>query len=297
MSTRIRPTSGNEGHGGFTLVELLAVVTIVLLLAGLLLPAIQQSREAARRAQCRNHLFQIGLALQNYRMAHGILPPGSSNRTRPIVSVESLDEYHMGWIVQILPFLEKGNVFNHVDFTASVYAKENDEVRKHWNANLLCPSDPAAFRYSTNYFGVHNDFETPIDVDQNGVLFLNSSVRREQITDGDSNTIYVLESKADSRLGWISGTRASLRNGVKWVNQAETDVAPRFVSHSIGNGAEAIRQELAGIEYVGGPGSWHSEGYHVAMGDGSVRLIGHGVNPIVLRNLTHRADGEMLDDF
>src|SRR3954453_14939119 len=91
-------------RNGFTLIELLVVIAIIALLIALLLPAVQQAREAARRAQCRNNLMQIGVALNNYSMAHDMLPPGTVNSTGPIKSLER-GGYHMSWLVQILPHL------------------------------------------------------------------------------------------------------------------------------------------------------------------------------------------------
>ena len=177
----------------------------------------------------------------------------------------------------------------------------------------------------TSYSGVHNDFETPIDVNQNGVLFLNSSVRYEQIRDGSSNTIFVMECRlaSGSDLGWMSGTRASLRNAVIAVpnsvapiSDAEdqdptgagaSDVAPvsvtyRLHANTAGNfNAGNLRQELAdlesGREFVGGPSSFHTGGGHFLMGDGSVRFISQNIDPLTFRHLANRADGEMLKDF
>jgi hypothetical protein len=240
-------------------------------------------------------------------MAHETLPPGSQNASGPIKSIEDVDQYHMGWVVQVLPYLDQGNMYNHVDFTKSVYAKENADVRARRMPIMTCPSDHGGGRYSTtagvtNYNGVHNDFEAPIDVNQNGVMFLNSSVRHEQVKDGCSNTIFVMEARQDtgSDLGWMSGTRATLRNGVVWANQGVANATPLY-SVRISEGGAAIRKELddlkAGTEVVGGPSSYHVGGYHVVLGDGAVRFISQNVNTPLLRNLCHRADGEIVDEF
>jgi prepilin-type N-terminal cleavage/methylation domain-containing protein len=228
MSTiPVRSTRRLALRGGFTLIELLVVIAIIAVLIALLLPAVQQAREAARRTQCKNNMMQIGLALQNYVMGHEVLPPGSQNASGPVISKEDTTQYHMGWITQILPYIEQQNVYNHIDFTQSVYSLANSPVRVRWLNMLICPSDPSTFGRPpglTNYCGVHNDYEAPIDVNQNGVLFLNSAIRYEQVTDGSSNTIYVTETRAEfgGDLGWMAGTKSSLRNGVVWTNQAET---------------------------------------------------------------------------
>ncbi|HEY4261564.1 MAG TPA: DUF1559 domain-containing protein [Schlesneria sp.] len=322
-------TVQRKSNRGFTLIELLVVIAIIAVLIALLLPAVQQAREAARRTACKNNLMQVGLALQNYVMAHDVLPPGTQNAKGPILSVEDVDQYHMGWIVQVLPYFDQGNVYNHVDFKNSVYAPQNAAVRSRRLNVLNCPSDPGmrvgATTATTNYNGVHNDYETAIDVDQNGVLFLNSSIRYDQITDGSSNTFFVMEARLDtgSDLGWMSGTRSSLRNAVVWANKSAaapangpgnptptpdaapdeaTTPEPFYESHVVfGGGAAAIQQQLANMqtktEYVGGASSHHTGGYHVVLGDGSVRFISQNVSLPVLRNLANRADGEMLDDF
>ncbi len=298
-----------QRYRGFTLIELLVVIAIIAVLIALLLPAVQQAREAARRTQCKNNLMQISLALQNYMMGHEVLPPGSQNPTGPIVSDEKSGQYQMGWMVQILPYVEQGNVFNHVDFTKSVFAPENSAVRAQHLSVATCPSDSGARVGATaspsSYNGIHNDFETPIDVNQNGVLFLNSSVSYEQITDGSSNTIFVAEARLDSGsdLGWMSGSRATLRNGVVWSNQnAPPGQGPTYETRNImGTSAANLQKELnnlkAGREVVGGPSSHHTGGYHVGLGDGSVRFISLNISPSTLRNLTHRADGEMSNEF
>src|ERR1700735_1506800 len=117
----------HTGKRGFTLIELLVVIAIIAVLISLLLPAVQASREAARRAQCVNNLMQIILAVKNYESSHEVLPPGTINPTGPIVNKPQ--GYHHNWISQILPYLEYRNVNRNIDFNVGVYDTANTTVR------------------------------------------------------------------------------------------------------------------------------------------------------------------------
>ncbi len=203
-------------HTGFTLVELLVVIAIIGILVGLLLPAVQAAREAARRMQCSNNILQIGVALHNYEMAHRKLPPGTVDSKGPIVHLPV--GYHHSWIVQILPMLDERVAYELIDKKQSIYAKVNVPVRGYSLATLRCPSDAASGPYS-HYAGIHDSREVPIDITNNGVLFLNSAIRFDDVVDGVSHTLFAGEKLIDaSELGWSSGTRASLRNLGSGVN-------------------------------------------------------------------------------
>src|SRR5262245_44231063 len=163
----IGPTEGSSmathsERAGLTVLELLFVTAVIAILIAILLPAVQSSREQARRMQCTNNLMQIGTALSSYASTHGVLPPGVVNDKGPVTNVPV--GYHFGWAVQILPFLGQPAMFREFDFSRSVYAPSNDTARGHRIGSLLCPSSP----YSgggTNYAACHHDVESPIDVD------------------------------------------------------------------------------------------------------------------------------------
>ncbi|MDX1966784.1 MAG: DUF1559 domain-containing protein [Planctomycetaceae bacterium] len=295
---------------GFTLIELLVVIAIIAILIALLLPAVQQAREAARRTQCRNNLMNLGLALHNYMMAHEVLPPGTQNLTGPINNlpagpaaedgsgsvsspIDLTVHRHMGWITQILPYFEQQNAYKKIDFTRSVYAPENATVRNYLIGTLQCPSDPSPTRNEesvySSYRGCHHDSEALIDVDQNGVFFLNSAVSYEGIEDGSSSTLFVGEAPGgwNSTLGWMSGTRATLRNTGTEINAKNVDPATQA----------ARKGEDPDGTVVGGFGSYHVGGSHFTLGDGGVRYISENIELRILQQLAHRRDGGLVDDY
>lgn len=330
------------GHAGFTAIELTIVVSVIAVLFALLLPAIQQAQER-RKFQCRNNLMNIGFALQNYAHTFGRLPPGSVNDTAPVLS--RVQGYHMSWIAQILPYLEHAGTYRKLDFRQSAYAKANGQARATLLGILLCPSSgrrtqttlpvlpqesgsdssprfdaevPSSMTvnewaaeqqitYLSQYAGCHHDSELPIDVDQHGVLFLNSGVRWRDIRDGRACTIAVGEVTSDllRNAGWIAGTRATLRNTGLPINQPAIAAPgmPSDVGAWTGNWelTEAQADELGMplVDYsrvVGGFGSVHSGGAHFLFADGSVRFLGANIDFDSYRRMGHRSDGGLSPD-
>ena len=174
--------------------------------------------------------MQMGLAVQSYESSHEVLPPGVVNETGPVL--DQPKGYGFGWMTQILPYFEMKNVYNHFNLKVGLYeAREPDDADEP-GPQLPCPSDNGPTRDKnriamTSYVGVHHDVEAPIAADNHGVLFLNSHVRYEDVTDGTSSTLFVGEKLNDGLdLGWASGTRASLRNTGSAVNCSRPGTVP-----------------------------------------------------------------------
>jgi len=117
---------------GFTLVELLVVIAIIGIMVGLLLPAVQAAREAARRMQCQNNMKQIGLAMHNYHSTFNQFPTVNANST---LSGGSL-------FVSILPMIEAGNAFEQYDFNLANSDAKNQAVTGQKLPFYMCPSSP-----------------------------------------------------------------------------------------------------------------------------------------------------------
>ncbi|QDV21400.1 Type II secretion system protein G precursor [Gimesia panareensis] len=285
-------------RSGFTLIELLVVIAIIAILIALLLPAVQQAREAAHRSSCKNNLMQVNIALQNYEMAHNVLPSGSVNPTGPVRNESK--GYHVSWVLQILPYLDERVAFNKFDFNESAYAPVNKQVAEYRILSLRCPSNPTP---GHSYAGMQNDVEAPIDVNNNGVLFLNSSVRYDEILDGCSKTIFIGEFIEGNQRGWVSGTRSTLRNAGTQLNsreltyfsgKAKFDERTQPENSTNGSGGSQASQNPL---YVGGFSSYHMGGAHFGLGDGSVRFISENIDEGIYQALANRHDGQLISDF
>jgi prepilin-type processing-associated H-X9-DG protein len=289
------------------MMELMFVIGIIAVLIALLLPAIQSSRESARRAQCAGNLMQLGIAMGNYTSAHSVFPPGVVNETGPIVNLPH--GYHHNWAVQILPFIGQENVYRRLDIRQGVYAPANETATGVRIATFTCPSDGRSPMIS--YAGCHHDVDAPIAADNHGVLFLNSRVRPDDVADGLARTIMIGEMRGGGpTLGWASGTRSTLRNTGYPLNAVDplltkaSSSVPAPVGGSRRQGGpedfQAIEEladdDLWPIERTGGFSSWHASSSNFLFCDGSVRSVSATINRAVYQLLGNRDDGQPLSD-
>lgn len=295
---------------GFTLIEIMMVLTIIVILIALLLPAVQQAREAARRTQCKNNLMQIGTALFNYQHSFDCLPPGTVNPTGPIVNEPS--GYHMGWLVQTAPLLEQAQLYQNADMSAGVYSATNSMLLTTRIPGLVCPSDqpnPDSIVAPTSYVGCTGGENVAIDVDNGGLLFLNSSISDREVRDGMSQTILagerLLEDLSGPELGWGSGTSSSLRHSARAINAnplrlragGPNSPVPGYMPPPDGPDAGEPKPAPPPEQQPGGFSSPHTGGAQFLMADGAVKFLSENIVPQVFSNLGNREDGQIVGSF
>jgi prepilin-type N-terminal cleavage/methylation domain-containing protein/prepilin-type processing-associated H-X9-DG protein len=225
MNRHARPSA-------FALIELLVVIAIIGILVGLLLPAVQQVREAAARTQCANNLRQIGTALHYYHDANHCFPPGyADGNTDPNSTPDNDVGPGWGWAAFLLPYLDQGNVHTQINFQTPVGSGVNAAVSQLPLAIYQCPSDPFQqaipvydSTFSTpiatvahaNYVGCNGWLECFSGAGGNpqagsgadglvggfgqagvGVFYRNSRTRIASVIDGLSTTIFVGERSSD----------------------------------------------------------------------------------------------------
>ena len=278
---------------GFTLIELLVVIAIIAILIALLLPAVQQAREAARRTQCKNNLMQLGIAMHTYEMAFEMMPSGTVNLTGPIRNLE--EGYHMGWLVQLLPSIEQAGLFGNINFNESAYAPANSGPRAISIAAFQCPSDNRQSAGASSYAGCFGGDDVAIDMNNNGLLFLNSGIGYQEIRDGASNTILAGEKivpQSLKDLGWMSGTMATLRNTGVAINTG-WDIGGARTTR---NGSMAPLPAPSDTA-TSGYSSQHTGGAQFVLADGSVRFLSENINIKTYSLLGNRADLSALEEF
>ncbi len=316
----------------FTLIELLVVIGIIGLLAGLLLPAVQAAREAARRLQCQNNLKEIGLALANYESALGAYPFGVGGTgppgREPRWSPQS----------QLLPFLEQSMVFNAINFSGvpwlqdPVYSPPNRTAMQARIAAFLCPSesdqiaDPEDMAHNsyracagTLPYNLSADTGVPGGTSRNdGAFWFQSATRAVQFRDGMSGTAvfserclgvsshpdpladyYLTGPSQASCLAAVPAYNPRLTDPYAWSGSRWGDGNVVFTRyhHVFAPGGNSCL--LGGTQDYGTPiistaTSRHPGGVNLLTADGSVRLIKRTIAGPVWQALATVAGGEVL---
>jgi prepilin-type N-terminal cleavage/methylation domain-containing protein len=283
MRSRSRPE-----RAGFTLIELLVVIAIIGVLIALLLPAVQQVREAARRAQCRNNLRQIALSFHLHHDTALAFPTGGWEWWTPPTYVNGSPatgkEQRAGWGFQILPYIEADAVWRAGAVTAVATP----------NRIFFCPTrrDPQTVQYVDQYTPpLTGDILTHAlcdyaasNFDGTGAVQRRMPVRIAEIIDGTTNTFLVGEKRlnvaqlgqeqADDNEGYTAGWDEDT------LRLTTESPAPDFQ----GDGA--------------GPmvfGASHRDAFHMAFADGSVRSLSYLIDLQVFTLLGDRDDGQVVN--
>lgn len=278
----------------FTLVELLVVISVISALIALLLPAVQQAREAARRSTCRNNLKQIGLALADYENVNRVLPPSCNGDMAYGVWYPNPAQYRLqSWTSMLLPFLEQKNVWDEIDFNLSALDAQNVDAAGRILSVFRCPtysgpdySQSPLYEALSPHYALRNYVAMGATTigklwhKPNGVFYASSSTRMSDIKDGTSMTIFVAETREVNMAVWIDGTTASLA-GHPYNEDAPPDYA--FPQTALNFSPFFISVLGAGnrVECQYGPSSMHPGGIHHLFGDGSVHFLSPGIRPTV----------------
>ena len=291
---------------GFTLIELLCVIAIIAVLIALLLPAVQQAREAARRTSCRNNLKQIGLALHNYVGSFTTFPPASTSIIDYGVWSSNSSQYHLhSWASLILPYLDQVNLQNQVNYNLSALDPLNATAASQKIASYRCPSyvgndysqEPLYVALSPkyalrNYVAIGSTTVGNLWKSPDGVIYAQSNTRFADITDGTSQTVLVAETREQNAAVWIDGGTASLTS-----RRYDDSNAPSYAAPEIAiNFTPYYNSAGQGIDCLWAASSLHVGGAHHLFGDGSVRYLSQNMSAAVYDGLVTRAGGEIIGE-
>lgn len=296
------PRRRSRRSRGFTLIELLVVISVIGILIALLLPAVQQAREAARRTQCRNNLKQIALALHNYHDQHSVFPPAEIHGNRGASGPHCDWTGAIGsWVNFILPQADQSTAYSYLDFdvTPETGSQVNIAAMQFKFPFYNCPSDPEDGLSAPwnkiptevcrvmQYFVVSGSDEfggTPYPgfpvldahcLAYDGMFYNDSSIRARDLTDGASNTAMVCEV-----WGRAGNTNPPDARGMNLHAVSYLDHSPN---------------SYRGTPWA--PNSFHPGGCHAALADGSIRFLSDSIDLQVLKGLASRARGEVLAEY
>ncbi len=215
---------------GFTLVELLVVIAIIGVMVGLLLPAVQAAREAARRMSCSNNLKQMGLAFHNYHDTYKRMPMAASSIVFPVGQVATSNWHGYSAHTMILPFIEQTPLFDQLRFNERHYSGDIVPpatvsplaVSRTRINTFICPSDkdfPSTTDIGWTNYGVSHGSNVGYGANQtteaNGFFTRSIHVKFSDVLDGLSNTIMLAEfNKGDNNGGRFDVQAGDFPNGI-----------------------------------------------------------------------------------
>ncbi|MEZ6130117.1 MAG: DUF1559 domain-containing protein [Planctomycetaceae bacterium] len=309
---------------GFTLIELLVVIAIIAILVSLLLPAVQQAREAARRTQCKNSIKQLGLALHNYHDTHSTFPPGWVDQNQSTAA-------NWGWMCYVLPMMDQANMYSQLAVGNTDLGMALDDVVKirlmtKPLPGFRCPSDTAPEVNSehtllsttgtaqaaavSSYIGVNGGGDWGYDSELKGTFGRNSKVGFRDFSDGTSNTICVGER------AWVlpraGGGQDNCRSATIYGVSADPTLGTHVQRTTLAKGLFGINQ--TGPDTTVSPtieicarsfSSRHVGGAQFLLADGSVRFISENIQrdqsgtngDYIWQNLLNKADGNVIGEY
>ena len=298
---------------GFTLIELLVVIAIIAILVALLLPAVQQVREAARKSQCQDHLHNIAITLHSYEGNHKRFPQGFIDR---YPGNSYIGDSGWAWAAMLLPQLEQKPLFDRIDFNFRPYSQSgswgtistqaNTEVSATPLDIFSCPSDtkPETRPMNaanpggtdalaiTSYVGSVGSFDGDLSADDtasnrvttpdrnNGWLVVNKCIRFADVTDGSSNCFLVGEVCYQPLVGGDGSDRQFIYGSI---TTAGGPVSGNGGANQNGGWLHlrSARKKLNAPPSGGPHRAFHSRhpgGAQFAMGDGKVAFISENID-------------------
>lgn len=305
----------------FTLVELLVVIAIIGMLVGLLLPAVQQAREAARGMQCGNNLKQLSLACINHEAIMKAYPSGGYAGYQYVGDANSaLDKQRSGWTYAILPFIEQQGLYNapvasriqtpiptlncptrrppgaYLALNRTMYGKLQDGTEQSAALGTSAPKTD----YAANIGSHQSNCCYEADWKKNGtngaalisqygpVIYSESKTEQGEIRDGTSNTFLVGEKYLNPYV--YTGAKTSTEGG-------DDDAVLSGRNHDnvrvAGNGPVADRAGWQNDHFFG---SAHTGSLHMAFCDGHIANISYSVDATSFQYLCNRADGKVITE-